>query len=107
MKYMTKELERKFPEWMSTDGLPHDQIVVQAHFFSPYSNWDWYAWEYDAECSQFFGLVFGFKVEAGYFNVQEFEEAKKGSLPLVERDLWWKPVPLNQLPRYHEWACAE
>ena len=107
MKYMTKELERKFPEWMSTDGLPHDQITVQAHYFSPYSNWDWYAWEYDGEHQQLFGLVFGFEVEAGYFSIPEFEEAKKGSLPLVERDLHWRPVPLNQLPRYQEWICAE
>lgn len=108
-KYMTKALEKQFPEWMSTDGMNHADIIVQAHFFSPYSGWDWYAWEYDGEYQQLFGLVFGHEVEAGYFSLAEFRAstAMNGKLRLVERDLHWKPIPLTEIPRYEQWVCAQ
>jgi hypothetical protein len=61
--------------------------------------------EFDGE-DVFFGLVVGFEIEAGYFSLSELE-ATRGPWGLpIERDLWFKPVPLSQLPEYARWAGA-
>lgn len=90
MKFLTKELEKKLPPLGSTENVPTEEKEIIVKFFSPYSNWTWYAVEYDPTDRVFFGLVHGFEKEWGYFSLDELESAKKGSLNLVERDLWWK-----------------
>ena len=42
---------------------------AQVQFFTPDSNWTWYASEFDGE-DIFFGLVSGFEVEVGYFSLK-------------------------------------
>ena len=41
--------------------------LAQVKFFTPESNWTWYASEFDGE-DIFFGLVIGFAIEFGYFS---------------------------------------
>ena len=85
MKLLTKEIERAFPEWASTDG-QGDSAKVIAKFFTPDSNWTWYATEFDGE-DTFFGLVCGHETELGYFSLSELRSVK-GPLGLaIERDL--------------------
>lgn len=70
-------------------------------FFTPDSNWTWYASEFDGE-DIFFGLVSGFAVELGYFSLSELQ-AVKGPLGLpIERDLHFKPKTLKELKEKHE-----
>lgn len=96
-KLMTKELERKMPPLRSTEEQGADALV-HIHFFSPYSQWDWYATEYDPATGVFFGWVNGFEGEYGYFTLAELENATgKYGLPLVERDLDWTPVRLAEV----------
>ena len=103
MKLLTQAIRFKLPPLGSTDRLPHDQIVVQAKFFTPDSSWSWYAVEFDG-VDAFFGLVVGLEIEAGYFLLSELESVR-GPLGLpIERDLWFKPTPLSQLPEYARWA---
>ena len=96
------------------------------HFFSPGSDWDWYASEgsyvdangfYDTDQEKvdflFFGLVSGFEVELGYFSLSELEKLrfplsiKEGQKTLVvfqyqiERDLHWIPQSLEALWEKH------
>jgi hypothetical protein len=105
MKLLTKAIKAKLPPLGSTDRLPHDQVTVQAKFFTPDSSWSWFATEFDGE-DTFFGLVVGFEVEAGYFSLSELESVRgPWGLP-IERDLWFKPTPLSQLPEYARWAGA-
>ena len=66
--------------------------------FSPYSGWTWYVTEWDAETGECFGLVQGFETELGYFSMDELAEAKIfGTVPAVERDLYWKPITLGEI----------
>ena len=75
------------------------QAVVK--FFTPDSNWTWYASEFDGE-DRFFGLVDGFELELGYFSLSELEQAH-GPLGLpIERDLHFEPTSLGELMRIHE-----
>ena len=74
---------------------------AQVKFFTPDSNWTWYATEFDGE-DLFFGLVVGFEIELGYFSLSELESVK-GALGLpIERDLHFEPRTLKELMEFHE-----
>jgi hypothetical protein len=75
--------------------------IALVKFFTPDSNWTWYASEFDGE-DIFFGLVSGFAVELGYFSLSELQ-AVKGPLGLpIERDLHFKPQTLKDLKEKHK-----
>ena len=93
MKLLTKELRAKLPPLYSTEK-DEDPTAV-AKFFTPDSNWTWYATEFDGE-DRFFGLVDGFDKELGYFSLSELASAR-GPLGLpIERDRWFSPKPLSE-----------
>jgi hypothetical protein len=66
------------------------EALGQVKFFTPDSNWTWYASEFDGE-DLFFGLVVGLETELGYFSLKELQEVH-GPLGLqIERDLCFEP----------------
>ena len=92
---LTDEIRSKLPQLYSCEekGLDAQAIVK---FFTPDSNWTWYATEFDGE-DIFFGLVDGFELELGNFSLSELEEAT-GPLGLrIERDLYFEPKSLREL----------
>lgn len=94
---LTKELEKKLPPLYANEGKGKDaQALVK--FFSPMSNWTWYASEYDPESRTFFGLVDGFEQEFGYFSLDEMEGVEgPAGMPSIERDLYWEPKTFNEI----------
>ena len=96
MKLLTMEILKKLPAQGSTESQGKDAIA-QVKFFTPDSNWTWYAVEYDPDAKMFFGLVDGFEKELGYFGLEELEQIR-GPMGLnLERDLYFDPVPLREL----------
>ena len=96
MKLLTKENINILPMMGTTEGQGMD-AMAQIKFFTPDSNWTWYAVEYDADEKLFYGLVDGFDKELGYFSLVELE-ALQGPFGLgVERDLYFDPTPLFKL----------
>jgi hypothetical protein len=96
-KLMTAELEKTLPSLYATDG-QGDNAIVGVHYFSPYTGWDWYGIEYDPKTRTFFGWVNGHEGEYGYFGLDELETATLANgVPVVERDLYWKPVTLGEV----------
>jgi hypothetical protein len=88
---LTQELRAKLPPLYSTEEIPTADKMVVAKFFSPYSNWTWYAVEFDGE-DTFFGYVDGLEGEWGYFSLAELEQARVfGRVPAVERDKYFEP----------------
>jgi DUF2958 family protein len=76
------------------------EAIAPVKFFTPTSNWTWYATEYDGE-DTLFGLVSGFEAELGYFSLTELEGVR-GPLGLgIERDLYFTPTTLRQLQALH------
>ena len=72
--------------------------IVWVKLFSPYTNAVWYITEYDPSSHEAFGwadLGMG-GGELGYISIRELEGLNRKGLPLVERDLYWKPVPLSR-----------
>ena len=46
---------------------------------------------------EFFGLVEGHVKELGYFHLSELEEVRGPMGLAIERDLWFKPTPLEKI----------
>ncbi len=97
---LTDELKEKLPKLYENErkGL---EALAQVKFFTPDSNWTWYASEYDGQ-DIFFGLVAGLEIELGYFSLSELEQIR-GALGLpVERDRHFEPKTLKELREQHE-----
>ena len=98
-KLLTQEIREKLPPLYANEaiGLAAQALVK---FFTPDSNWTWYASEFDGQ-DTFFGLVSGFEVELGYFMLSELESVR-GPLGLpIERDLYFEPKTLQELMDMH------
>ena len=94
---LTKALRAELPEMYSTEEIPIEEKLVVVKFFTPDSNWTWYAVEFDGE-DLFFGLVDGFEKEWGYFSLRELE-TEKGPLGLpIERDRYFGPIKIKDIP---------
>jgi hypothetical protein len=99
MELLPQEVRDRLPLLYSQESLG-GQAIVQVKFFTPDSNWTWWATEGSPEGDDFlffFGLVEGLDKELGYFCLSELRAAR-GPLGLsIERDLYWKPKPLCEI----------
>jgi hypothetical protein len=96
MKLLTKAIEKELPPLGSQDG-KGESAVIHVKYFTPDSNWTWYAMEYDPETRTFFGLVDGHDRELGYFFLDELQTATGPFGLNIERDLYWTPKPLKEV----------
>ena len=104
MKLLPKEIRETLPALGAQDG-KGGKAVAYVKYFTPSSNWTWFAISGEPVLSEssseidfrFFGLVFGHEREFGYFLLSELEEVR-GPMGLpIERDLHFKPAPLEQI----------
>ena len=95
MKLLTKEIRKKFPLLDATDELGLE-AVIQVKFFTPDSNWTWYAVAFDGN-DIFYGLVYGVEVEFGTFRLSELETLRGPYGLRVERDRFFKPILLKEI----------
>ena len=106
-KLMTKELGEKIPALYANENAPdYDAVLAYVKLFSPYNGWTWFITEWEAETGLCFGLVQGFEEELGYFSLEELAEVTVfGSVPAVERDLYWEPTTLGEIKRQSRMAA--
>ena len=77
-KLLTEELKNSLPAMYSQDDNPDPMVHVK--FFSPYSDWTWFA------------------TELGTFGLDELDEVTVfGCVPGIERDLHWEPRLLSEV----------
>jgi Protein of unknown function (DUF2958) len=99
MELLTKELREQLPSLYSQEH-EADPLVI-CKFFTPDTQWMWYAIEFDGS-DVFFGWVVGFAQELGYFLLSELEAAR-GPLGLpIERDLHFRPTRLSEVKKHHQ-----
>ncbi len=91
---MTEELRKRIPK-LYTQETEKDPLVY-TKYFSPDSNWTWYALEFDGK-DTFFGYVDGFEAEFGYFSLSELESVRDPLGLGIERDLHWEPKLLSEV----------
>jgi hypothetical protein len=99
LQLMTQEIRNQLPGLGANEeeGL---EALAPVKYFTPDSNWSWFASEFDGE-DLFFGLVIGFEIELGYFSLRELQQTR-GSLGLhIERDLYYEPKSLRALQEQH------
>ena len=103
MMLLTKAIRNKLPKLYSQENTPDPTVRVK--FFTPWTNWTWYATEGEAVLDEngrevdfrFFGKVHGFEKEWGYFMLNELQTAR-GPLGLnIERDKWFTPGPISEV----------
>jgi hypothetical protein len=88
MKLLTKEIKEKLPQLYSQEKKTPEQVKVIVKFFTPWTNWTWYATEFDGD-DQFFGFVRGLDAELGYFSLSELKRIKGPGGLKIERDLYF------------------
>ena len=92
---MNEEIRKNLPRLYAQENLGSG-AVVHVKYFTPDSDWTFYATEFDGE-DIFFGLVDGFEKELGYFSLSELKSVR-GPMGLpIERDLYWKPKTLKEV----------
>ena len=91
-KLMTKQMEKEIPPLHSTENKKPEDTTVHAHYFTPFSSWDWYITEYDGKDTMY-GLVKGHEVELGYISLKELRSQGWN----VERDQHWSKKSLAQV----------
>ncbi len=108
MLMLTQDIKDRMPRLYATEDTLTAQKVVQVKFFTPDSNWTWYAIEADAVLESgehialsemrgrddvidvlFFGLVDGFELEWGEFTLSELEDIHGPMNLKIERDMYF------------------
>lgn len=97
MKLLTKWLLDKFTALGSQEDI-QDPLVI-AKFFTPRSNWTWYATEYDPTTRMFFWLVDWHEAELWYFSLDELQNYKGRFHMWIERDIHFDPIKLSVLQK--------
>lgn len=96
MKLLTEEIKKKLPALYAQDG-KGDKAIAYVKFFTPDSNWTWWATEYDPNEKVFFGLVQGLEIELEYFALEELESARGPMNLPIERDMYFTPTTLGEI----------
>lgn len=100
MILLPEEIKKELPTLCDGETAGLDALA-KVKFFTPDSDWTWYASEFDGE-DTFFGLVIGFEAELGYFSLSELSGVR-GPLGLpIERDLYFKPRTLRELQTHYK-----
>lgn len=92
---MPPEIAAQLPPLYANESQGED-AVAHVKFFTPWTNWTWYASEYDPEERLCFGVVVGHERELGYFSIAELELVRGPGGLTIERDLHWRPRPLRE-----------
>ena len=109
MELMTKKILDTFKKTGSQENEKDPKIIVK--FFTPWSDWTWYATEFDGD-DTFFGLVDGLYKELGYFSLSELKSQTGFGGLGIERDLYFgdkrisdvEPKHTHKLPDYEIYA---
>lgn len=96
MELLPKELRDKIPSLYSTED-ESDPMVFCKLFLD---GWTWYITELSIDGDICFGYVVSpYESELGYFSLEELKSLR-GRLGIwVERDLYFKPIPLSKINR--------
>ena len=98
MKLLTKQNRKDLPTIRAQEKLG-DQAIAHVKFFAPFSNWTWYATEFDGT-DLFFGFVVGPFPELGYFTLHELESIRGPFGSKIERDRQWESQPWVEIKEY-------
>lgn len=98
--FAPSEILSALPALYATEHQNTAEKTIVAKWFSPYSNFRWFAVEFDPETRNAFGYVQSDFSEWGYFNLDEMQATRipmfRESLEGVERDCHWTPCTVAE-----------
>ena len=97
-KLLTEDIRKKIPPLYSQENVKDP--IVHVKFFTPWTQWAWYATEFDGK-DIFFGWVVGLEKELGYFSLSEMESVRGPGGLMIERDMYFDPKPLSEVMADH------
>jgi len=97
MKLLTKQNLKSLPPLYSQAEKSADAVKIQVKFFAPWTNWTWYATEFDG-VDTFFGLVVGHETELGYFRLSDLEKIRGPWGLRIERDRNFDGILADYMP---------
>jgi len=95
MKLMTKAITNSIPPLRGQEEV--EDPIIYLKLFCPWSNWTWYATEFDPKREVFFGLVHGQEKEWGYFSLKEMSEIVGPGGLGIERDLYFGTKKVSEI----------
>ena len=105
MKLLTKEIVNRLNKSPLYSTEKHNIVPVIVKFFTPDSNWTWFAVEGEEVKDEFgvgtgdyefFGLVEGFEKELGYFRLSELASIRGPFGLPVKRDKFFSGMVLDK-----------
>ena len=100
-EFFPDDLKSQIPKLYSQEQTKDP--IVYAKWFTPWSNWTWYATEGEEQDGDYicFGYVIGHEREWGYFSLNELKSVT-GPMDLkIERDIHFSPKPKSQVSDIH------
>jgi hypothetical protein len=96
-EFFPNDLKEQLPKLYQSEG--NKDPVVWVKFFTPWSNWTWYATEGSEQDGDFifFGYVIGQEKEWGYFSLNELQSVSGPFGLKIERDIHFTPKPKSQV----------
>lgn len=100
-EFFPDDVKNSLPKLYSQDG--NNDATVHVKFFTPWSNWTWYATEGEQQGEDFifFGYVIGHEREWGYFSLNELQSVTGPFGLKIERDIHFSPKPKSKVPEIH------
>ena len=96
MKLLTKEIKEQATKQYD-EGSDMEQMVV-AKFFNPVGSWTWYLMNMEDNGDYCWGIVDGFAVEMGSWQMSELQKVKFKPFNLpVERDKYSEPMKASDV----------
>ena len=95
-KFITRKILDKIPALYAQEK-KGDEAVAYVKWFTPWTNWTWFATELNPETGIAFGLVVGHETELGYFDLNEMQEIVGPGGLKIERDQWFSPTMLRNV----------
>ena len=95
MKLLTKKIKEQATKQYDK-GSDMEQMVV-AKFFNPVGEWTWYLMNKDPKSDYCWGIVDGFALEVGSFDVKELQEIELSFGLGIERDTSFTPTNAGKL----------
>jgi hypothetical protein len=107
MQLLTDELRGQMPPLYAQEH--EEDAMVYVKFFTPWTNWTWYATEGSQQEDDyiFFGFVFGHVGEWGYFSLSELESVRGPAGLTIERDLHFTPARWSEVEKRHKRQFGE
>ena len=97
MTLLTAAEAARLPALHTTDSVPLADKVAQVKFFTPWTDWTWFAIEYSPADRLAWGWVIGIEQECGYFNLDEMEAIRGPGGLRIERDVHFRPTRLGAI----------